>query len=396
MDIIPKNHRTGTGRLLGRLGRRRPAAETARAASTEVPAPADDTVIDLTGTDHRQAPLESASKQPQETAPARGRRTTRGRHEVTRGGRSGTTVVSEPERTHEETAQPREAGPPAQPLTRAAARAARQPGRAGRNLPAAVGVGLVLGALVIASLFIRKEAFVVLATLAIVVAVWELTEALGVRRIAVPLVPVAVGAIGMLVAAFAAGGQALAVCFALTCLGVVVWRIAEGHDGAVPDVAGGLFVAAYVPLLAGFTMLLLAPTDGPWRELACIILVVGSDTGGYVVGVLAGRHPMAPSVSPKKSWEGFAGSVAACVLLGTGLVVLFLDGSWWAGALTGVAAVAAATLGDLGESLIKRDLGIKDMSSLLPGHGGVLDRIDSLLFAAPVVWLMLHVLVPVS
>src|SRR4029079_15412736 len=141
------------------------------------------------------------------------------------------------------------------PATRAAARAARATGRAGRNLPAAVVVGAVLGALVIASLFVRKEAFVVLATLAIVVAVWELTAALAARHIAVPLVPVAVGAVGMVVAAFAAGGQALAVCFGLTGLGVLVWRVAEGHveGDAVRDVAGGLLVAAYVPLLGGFT-----------------------------------------------------------------------------------------------------------------------------------------------
>ncbi|MFL6100697.1 MAG: phosphatidate cytidylyltransferase [Actinomycetales bacterium] len=370
MDIIPKNRRTGVGGLLGRRNRTEP-------------------VIDLT-----EAADVAGSAGDDEETPVHGRRTARGRHELERGGQSTTTVVNGPGPTEHG-----EVGPPPspdQPQTRAAVRAARQPSRAGRNLPAAVAVGLVLGVFVIASLFVRKEAFVVLATLAIVVAVWELTEALAVRGIAVPLVPVAVGAVGMLVAAFAAGGQALAVCFTLTGLGVIAWRVAEGHEGAVRDVAGGLFVAAYVPLLGGFTMLLLSPRDGPWRELACIILVVGSDTGGYVVGVLLGRHPMAPSVSPKKSWEGFAGSVAACVLLGTGLVVLFLDGSWWAGAVTGLAAVAAATVGDLGESLIKRDLGIKDMSSLLPGHGGVLDRIDSLLFAAPVVWLMLHALVPVS
>jgi phosphatidate cytidylyltransferase len=243
---------------------------------------------------------------------------------------------------------------------------------------------------------VRKEAFVVLAVLAVVVAVWEMTEALAVRGIVVPLVPVGVGAIGMLIAAFAAGGQALAVCFALTCLGVLVWRMAEGHQGAVRDVAGGLLVAAYVPLLAGFTMLLLSPDDGPWRELTFIVLVVGSDTGGYAAGVLFGKHPMAPSVSPKKSWEGFAGSVVLSVLLGVALVTLGLDGRWWVGVLCGAAAVGAATFGDLGESMIKRDLGIKDMSSLLPGHGGALDRIDSLLFAAPVVWLVLHALVPVS
>jgi phosphatidate cytidylyltransferase len=175
-----------------------------------------------------------------------------------------------------------------------------------------------------------------------------------------------------------------------------VWRVAEGQEGAVRDVAGGLLVAAYVPLLGGFTMLLLSPHDGPWRELAFVLMVVGSDTGGYAVGVFIGKHPMAPTVSPKKSWEGFAGSVGACVLLGVGTVVVLLDGSWWAGALTGLATVAAATVGDLGESLIKRDLGIKDMGSLLPGHGGVLDRIDSILFAAPVVWLVLHALVPVT
>jgi phosphatidate cytidylyltransferase len=102
---------------------------------------------------------------------------------------------------------------------------------------------------------------------------------------------------------------------------------------------------------------------------------------------------MAPAVSPKKSWEGFGGSTLACVLVGVGTVTILLHGDWWAGALVGLAAVVAATLGDLGESLIKRDLGIKDMGSLLPGHGGILDRIDSLLFAAPVIWVLLHVLV---
>ena len=281
------------------------------------------------------------------------------------------------------------------PSTRAAARAARSPGRAGRNLTAAVLVGAVLGAVVIASLFVRKEAFVVVVVLAIVVAVWEMTEALAVRQIAVPLVPVTIGAAGMLVAAYAAGGQALAVCFALTSLGVVVWRVAEGAEGAVRDVAGGLLVAAYPALLAGFALLLLSPSDGSWRVLTFVLVTIGSDIGGYTAGVLFGKHPMAPSVSPKKSWEGFAGSVLACVLLGVGTVTILLQGSWWAGALVGLAAVCAATMGDLGESLIKRDLGIKDMGSLLPGHGGLLDRIDSLLFAAPVIWLLLHALVPV-
>lgn len=279
------------------------------------------------------------------------------------------------------------------PLTRREARAARAHGRAGRNLPAAVASGAGLGAVVLASLFIRKEAFVVVVAAAVCVVLWELTQALAERDLHVPLVPVLVGAIGMLVAAYSAGGQALAVCFVLTAVGVVVWRASEGPHGALRDVAAGLFVSAYAPLLAGFAMVMLAADDGPWRVLTFVIVTICSDIGGYAAGVLTGRHPMARSVSPKKSWEGFVGSVVACVVAGALTVTLMLDGPWWGGLLLGAAVVLAATLGDLGESMLKRDLGIKDMGSLLPGHGGVADRLDSLLVSAPVAWLLLHVLV---
>jgi phosphatidate cytidylyltransferase len=279
------------------------------------------------------------------------------------------------------------------PLTRREARAARAYGRAGRNLPAAVASGAGLGAVVLASLVIRKEAFVVVVAAAVCVVLWELTQALAERDLHVPLVPVLVGAIGMLVAAFSAGGQALAVCFVLTAVGVVVWRASEGPHGALRDVAAGLFVSAYAPLLAGFAMVMLAADDGPWRVLTFVIVTICSDIGGYAAGVLTGRHPMARSVSPKKSWEGFVGSVVACVVAGALTVTLMLDGPWWGGLLLGAAVVLAATLGDLGESMLKRDLGIKDMGSLLPGHGGVADRLDSLLVSAPVAWLLLHVLV---
>jgi phosphatidate cytidylyltransferase len=123
------------------------------------------------------------------------------------------------------------------------------------------------------------------------------------------------------------------------------------------------------------------------------VVVVASDVGGYVAGVLFGKHPMAPTISPKKSWEGFTGSALACIGAGIAAVVFLLDGEWWAGAIVGAVAVLTATVGDLGESMIKRDLGIKDMSNLLPGHGGLMDRLDSLLATAPVVWLLLHLLV---
>ena len=284
-------------------------------------------------------------------------------------------------------------GAAAPPSRRAVRSAARKPGRAGRNLPAAIAVGAVLGAVVLASLLVRKEAFVAVVAVAVCVALWELAQALSHRGVAVPLVPVAVGAVGMLVAAFTAGGQALAVCFVLTAVGVVVWRTAEGPVGALRDVAGGIFAAAYLPLLAGFAMLLLAEPDGALRVVTFVLVTVASDIGGYAAGVLTGRHPMAPSVSPKKSWEGFAGSAATCVVMGVVAVVWLLDGPWWAGALVGASAVLTATLGDLGESMIKRDLGIKDMGSVLPGHGGIMDRLDSLVMTAPVCWVLLHVLV---
>ena len=124
-----------------------------------------------------------------------------------------------------------------------------------------------------------------------------------------------------------------------------------------------------------------------------IAITVASDTGGYVAGVLFGKHPMAPVISPKKSWEGFAGSVVFCLVAGWALVVYLLDGDWWVGLLLGLIAAVMATLGDLCESVIKRDLGIKDMSQVIPGHGGLMDRLDSLLATVAPIWLLLHYVV---
>jgi phosphatidate cytidylyltransferase len=158
-------------------------------------------------------------------------------------------------------------------------------------------------------------------------------------------------------------------------------------------VAATVFAFGYVPFLASFVALMLAQPGGAHRTLVFLILAVCSDVGGYAVGSLFGRHPMAPVISPKKTWEGFAGSVAACLLGGAITLPLLLHGAAWQGVLVGAAALAAATLGDLAESMIKRDLGVKDMGALLPGHGGILDRIDSLLMTAPVAWLLLGVFI---
>jgi len=267
--------------------------------------------------------------------------------------------------------------------------------RAGRNLPAAVGVGVALGVAIVVTLFVLpKWTFVVLATASVCVGVWELCRAMRAGGFDVPVVPSVVGAISMLASAYVGGGSALLICFTLTGIAVLVWRVADGVAGAARDVMGGALVAAYPSLLAAFSSLLLAPGDGAWRLFTYIALTVASDIGGYAVGVLLGRHPMAPTISPKKSWEGFVGSVAWCMAVGVACVVLALHGPWWVGLVVGLAAAVGATTGDLVESTIKRDLGIKDMSNILPGHGGLMDRLDSLVLTAPIVWAVLAVLVP--
>jgi phosphatidate cytidylyltransferase len=267
-------------------------------------------------------------------------------------------------------------------------------GRAGRNLPAAIAVGVALAALIVLSLYVVKAAFVALVALAMLLAVWELTHALSTRGVSAPLVPLGVGTIVMIAGAYLGGSQALVVALALTVLGIIVWRLTDGPEGYVRDMTAGVFTAVYVPFLASFAVLLVVPGDGEFRVTTFFLVTTFSDIGGYAAGVLFGRHPMAPTISPKKSWEGFAGSAVACTAAGALSVILFFDQPWWKGVLLGAAVVLAATLGDLGESLVKRDLGVKDMGTLLPGHGGIMDRIDSLLLSAPVAWVLLTALVP--
>jgi len=267
--------------------------------------------------------------------------------------------------------------------------------RAGRDLPVAVAVGLGLLVAVAASLFIRKEVFGVVAIVAVGAGLWELTQAFARRGVHIPVLPLLVGDVGILVSAYVAGMEALFVAFVLTVGGIVVWRVLDGSGpAAVRDATAGVFAAAYLPLMAGFVMLLLAAEDGAMRVALFILLCVANDTGGYVVGVLIGRHPLAPSVSPKKTWEGLAGSIVlACVVGVVGVQVAF-DGEPLVGVVLGLATVVTATLGDLAESLLKRDLELKDMGRLVPGHGGLLDRLDSLVLTAPAVYVVLTVLQP--
>ena len=277
-------------------------------------------------------------------------------------------------------------------------------GRAGRNLPAALAVGLGLGAYVVLTLVFWRFGFVLLIALALAAASIELHNAL--RRIGMypAVVPIVVGSVAIAIGSYLAGRQSpvvfsttsvLLAALALTVVACLVWRMRGGAEGFVRDTAASLLIIGYVPLLGSFAALILAaPKDGVARMILFLLVVVMNDTGGYVAGVLFGKHPMAPRISPKKSWEGFAGSLVFGVVAAVLMAVHGLEAPVWVGVLLGVCLVLAGTCGDLVESLIKRDLGIKDMSSFLPGHGGVMDRLDSLLLAAPVAWVIMYVLVP--
>jgi phosphatidate cytidylyltransferase len=262
--------------------------------------------------------------------------------------------------------------------------------RAGRNLPAAVAVGVGLLVLLGASLWFRPEPFVAFVVVAQSAALWELRTAFARRDIHIPLTPLVVGGAGMAVSAFAAGPEALLVAFILTVGAVVVWRVLDGSGPrALRDAAAGVFAATYLPFLAGFVLLILDQPDGELRVVLFVLLAVANDVGGYVAGVIFGRHPLARSISPKKSWEGLFGSIALAVAVGVAGALFVLDAPWWLGVALGVLTAVTATAGDLAESLIKRDLDLKDMGSLLPGHGGVLDRLDSLVVTVPFVYLVL-------
>jgi phosphatidate cytidylyltransferase len=287
---------------------------------------------------------------------------------------------------------------PAGPQPGPQAGSVKPAGQAGRNLPVAIGVGAVLGGLVVLTLLTVKATFLIYVGIALAIALSELTTALAKRDINIPVIPVAAGGVAIVTCTYWLDAQDALAALALTVIAIFAWRLPGGASGYVKDTTAGVFAVIYIPFLASFVAAMLVPADGPRRVLTFVILTVCSDIGGYFAGITlgrGGRHLMAPAISPKKTWEGFAGSVVACLAGGALCLPLLLHGHAWQGLLTGAAAVLAAIGGDLVESMIKRDLDIKDMGTLLPGHGGVLERLDSLLAVAPVVWLLLFVFIPV-
>ncbi|MDP9860947.1 MULTISPECIES: phosphatidate cytidylyltransferase [Streptosporangium] len=266
--------------------------------------------------------------------------------------------------------------------------------RTGRNLPVAIAVGAGLGAVAIGSLYFVEELFLAVVIAAVGVGVTELVKSFAARDINVPLIPVLAGMAAMIGGAYWGGPAWLVGVFAMTVLVLMMWRMFQGTEGYVRDMTATVLVVVYPSLLAGFVALLLAhPLDGPDRVVVFIATTVASDIGGYFAGISFGKHKMSPLISPKKTWEGFAGSALACMAVGGWLVAWLLDGAVWKGVLIGAVVVVFATLGDLVESVIKRDLGVKDMGTLLPGHGGLMDRLDSLVAALIPVWALLSLLV---
>lgn len=270
--------------------------------------------------------------------------------------------------------------------------------RAGRDLPAAIGVGVGLGVMMILSLVFLPIVFVVVASVAIGIATLEVVRRLRQAQVVVPWIPLLVGGQAILWMAWRFGAIGAVGALGATVVVSLLWRlVAEGLENPpqnyLRDVSIAIFVVAWIPLLASFAVLMVNQPLGPRRVLCFLIAVVCSDVGGYVAGVLFGKHPMAPAISPKKSWEGLAGSMLLCIIGSVLSVTLILGVHSFIGIALGAVVALSASFGDLIESQVKRDLGIKDMGTMLPGHGGLMDRLDSVLPSAFVSWLVLAALV---
>jgi phosphatidate cytidylyltransferase len=262
--------------------------------------------------------------------------------------------------------------------------------KAGRKLLPSIAVSLAILAVVFLSVYFVPIAFALLVWVAVMLALRELVAAYKTGGIELPEVALQVAGTALLIAAWNGKVSGLAVAMTIAIPNVLVYMLFKNPKDFVRRGASAAFAIFYIPFLAGFILLLSHIENGPSRILTLVVLVACNDTFAYLFGVLLGRHKMAPHISPKKTWEGFTGSIIATTI-GSALVFTYaLHKDWWIGAIIGLMAVVTATCGDLIESAVKRDLSIKDMGNILPGHGGILDRIDSVLFTGPAVWFVLE------
>lgn len=269
--------------------------------------------------------------------------------------------------------------------------------RAGRNLPAAIAVGVVLGAMAIGTLLFAPLWWLPLLAVAIAIATHEVIRRLREHGYVLPTVPLLLGGQAMIWLTWPFGVAGLLGAYGGTVVVCMVWRlVGHGLDQApvnyLRDTSATVFLATWVPLFAAFSALLIFADHGGVRVFTVIVTVVFADIGGYAAGVLFGKHLLAPAISPKKSWEGLGGSLLFGVTAAVLTVAFLVDEPAWVGVPLGLLLVITGVFGDLVESQVKRDLGIKDMGTLLPGHGGIMDRIDAMLPSAVVGWIVLTLL----
>nr|WP_130874487.1 phosphatidate cytidylyltransferase [[Pseudopropionibacterium] massiliense] len=269
--------------------------------------------------------------------------------------------------------------------------------KAGRDLPMAIGVGLILLAALAVGLLWAPWFFVLISAVSLSLAVVEIHRALLRKGMHAQVKTIVAGTLVSVLGAYAmfrwnlglAPTTFAVICVCGTVVACLVARLLLPRDGFIRDIAASALIIAYIPLMGVFIPLMMTEPGGTRRIIAVVVCVVASDTGAYAIGSLLGRHKMAPHISPSKTWEGFAGSIATSAVIGVAAALWCLGTSWELGLVLGLCIAPAATLGDLVESLIKRDAGLKDMSNFLPGHGGFMDRLDSMLVAMPVGWLVL-------
>lgn len=262
--------------------------------------------------------------------------------------------------------------------------------KAGRKLLPSIGVGLSLIGLVWFALSYQREIFAIVVAIAVVLGVREIVRAFAAHSITVSFNGLALAAIGLSYATWNGGVAGLAIATAIAFPLLLIRALIQGPEGFVAKATGTTFALLYLPFLAGFLILLARPSTGFQRVMTFMVLVGCNDTFGYIVGVLLGKHPLVPRISPKKTWEGLAGSTVFTVIGGCLAFKYIMDMHWWIGIIVGLMIVFTATCGDLIESAMKRDMSLKDMGSLLPGHGGMLDRLDSVVLSAPAMWLALE------
>lgn len=270
--------------------------------------------------------------------------------------------------------------------------------KAGRDLPMAIGVGLALLAALAVGLLWAPWLFVLISAVSLSLAVVEIHRALLRKGMHAQVKTIVAGTLVSVLGAYAMFRWNLGlppttfavICVCGTVVACLVARLLLAREGFIRDIAASALIIAYIPLMGVFIPLMMAEPGGTRRIIAVMACVVASDTGAYAVGSLLGKHKMAPHISPSKTWEGLAGSIVTSALIGIVAALWCLGASWELGLVLGLCIAPAATLGDLVESLIKRDAGLKDMSNLLPGHGGFMDRLDSMLVAMPMGWLVLN------